>query len=330
MTRTAARAAAVRLIPIAFGLALLAYVTRRLGWREIVGTLANLRWSIAPVLALYAGHQMARAAALMWCVAPRRVLGFADALWIRLAGEAVEFLTFTGPIASEPTKASLLRRCGLDLPEGLAATLTEYLASTVAAAVTAVIGVSYVLAVLRPIGSVRVAAIVVLVSMLVFLGLIAVGITACGRIAGTAVGAAGRRAVPALNAVAGALTRMAREAPRRLLAILSLEFIAQMFLGLELCALLVGMRLPCAIVRAALMEGVMKFMNAVFFVPGQVGVAEGSYAVIFSAFGFPATAGVTISFARRLRSLATALAGLIALVSLRRQTTGTGAFRAPP
>ena len=43
---------------------------------------------------------------------------------------------------------------------------------------------------------------------------------------------------------------------------------------------------------AALMEGVIKFLNAgAFFVPAQVGVAEGSYAVMFVVFAL-----ISISF----------------------------------
>jgi hypothetical protein len=318
MTHRPTAATLMRLVPVGVGLTLTGYLAARLGLREILVMLGGLRWSIVPVLALYAGHQMSRAAALTCCVEKRRALRFVNALSVRLSGEAVEFLTFTGPIVSEPTKAWLLQRSGLDASEGLAATLTEYLASTVAAAMTAVVGVTYVLAALQPRGPVRVAAIVVLVSMSVFVGFVIVGIAARVRIVGTLVSAVLRRTVPALDTVEDLLIRTAREAPRRAFAILSLELLAQAFLGLELWSLLFSLHLPCMIGRAALMEGVMKSMNAAAsFVPGQIGVAEGTYAVMFNVFGLPAGAGVTISFARRLRSLITAVIGLITLGSLR-------------
>ena len=124
MTRKTVCATAVRLVPLGFGLALLASGATRFGAHEILGMLADMRWSLAPVLSLYAGHQMARAAALMWCVRGRNALSFVEALWIRLSGEAVECLTVTGPMLAEPTKAWLLQRTGLELSEGFAATLT--------------------------------------------------------------------------------------------------------------------------------------------------------------------------------------------------------------
>ena len=58
------------------------------------------------------------------------VLRYGDALAIRLSGEAIQSLTFTGPVLAEPTKAWLLEGRGLTLREGFAATITEYLIYT--------------------------------------------------------------------------------------------------------------------------------------------------------------------------------------------------------
>ena len=319
MSRKTALATTVRIAPLGFGLALLACVVTRLGVHSILRMLVDMRWSLVPVLVLYTGHEMSRATALMWCVRGRNVLSFVEAFLIRLSGEAVECLTFTGPMLSEPMKAWLLERTGLELSEGLSATLTEYLASMVTGAVTAVIGVGYVLLALHPVGPVRVAAIVILSSMSVFLGFMTIAVATRIRMASMLVNVFIRRTIPGLVAIEDALIRTTREPPRRFLAIMSAELAAQAFLGLELWALLASLHLPCPLARAALMEGVMKFMNAgAFFVPGQAGVAEGSYAVIFSVFGLPAAAGVTLSFARRVRTFGTALVGVVALIALRR------------
>jgi uncharacterized membrane protein YbhN (UPF0104 family) len=154
--------------------------------------------------------------------------------------------------------------------------------------------------------------------MSVFLTGITVVIVTRLRMASLFVKAVVRRTAPRLQAVEDVLIQTARESPRRFATIMLAEFAAQGFLGLELWALLVSLHLPCSFARAAVMEGVMKFLNATgTLVPGQVGVAEGSYAVIFGVFGFPAAAGVTVSLARRIRTLATALVGVTALIALR-------------
>jgi lysylphosphatidylglycerol synthase-like protein len=320
---------ALRVVWLSAGLALLAWITARSGLRQIAGMLIDLRWSIVTVVTLYAGHQCARAAALTLCVAPNRALRFVDAVSIRLAGEAVEFLTFAGPLVSEPTKAMLLQQRGLDVCEGFAATLTEYLASVVAAALMAVAGVGYVLAVFHPSGPVRVASLVVLISMTVFVTLIVICTAARVPILSSLARTTTNRSLPRLAAVEGALIETASGRPRRLLAILSLEGIAQGLLGLELWTLVSALHLSVPLGSAILMEGATKFLNAgAFFIPGQVGVAEGTYAVIFAVFGLPAAAGVTISFARRIRNVLTALAGMIALTfcsaSTRRRSGSKG------
>jgi len=68
-------------------------------------------------------------------------------------------------------------------------------------------------------------------------------------------------------------------------------------------------------VRAAdplIVEGGVKFINAVFvFIPGQFGAAEGTNALIVESLGFPAAVGVTLSLMRRVRAYLVASVGLL-------------------
>jgi lysylphosphatidylglycerol synthase-like protein len=317
----------VRFGLLCLGLALLVYITKRLGFREIVAMLFGLRWSVFPVLLLYAIHHATRALALVRCVRQQGRLTFLDALWVRMSGEAVEYLTFSGPLLAEPTKAWLLGRRGLEVSEGLAATLAEYLASSVAASAMSVIGFGYVLLALQPRGAARVAAIIGLIAMAAFAVLVVGGIGARLHILGSIVrGLASlgpgaerfQQLLPVLDPAEHLLIGILRDTPRRLAEVFVLELAAQGFLALELWYLLKALKVPTSMTHAILIEGVTKFMNASYsFVPGQLGVAEGTYAVIFGLFALPAAAGVTISFARRVRSVVAALVGLVALVSLR-------------
>ena len=154
----------MRVAWLCLGVLFIGWLGYRVGFQQIATMLARLRSSIILVLALYAAHQFARAAALTFCIPPHQALRFTVALSIRLAGEAVEFLTFAGPIASEPTKAKLLGRAGMDVREGLAATLTEYVANMISGTLIAAISMGYILAILHPSGTVRVVSTVVLVA----------------------------------------------------------------------------------------------------------------------------------------------------------------------
>jgi len=313
----------VRLLFLACGLILLAYLVARLGVGLILDMLLSLRWSILPVFLLYAGHQAARAWALTHCVPKRGVLRYLDALTIRLSGEAVQFLTFSGPILSEPTKAWLLRQRGFSTWEGLAITLTEFLASSMAAAAMAIAGLGYVLAAIHPTGPVRVAAIAILLSMSVFVVLFVVGIGARLHLIGALVRGVARLPlvrdrvqgrIDGLPIAEDLLIETLRDSPARLARIMTIEALGQIFLGIELFVLLAALGEAPGVANVMAIEGSTKFITAgYFFVPGQVGVSEGTYAVIFAVFGLSAAAGFAVSFVRRIRSIVTAGIGFAAL-----------------
>ena len=63
---------------------------------------------------------------------------------------------------------------------------------------------------------------------------------------------------------------------------------------------------------AFVLEGAVKCIGALFFfVPGQLGVSEGIYALLLPLVGLPAAAGVTIILLRRARALAVGAAGFL-------------------
>src|SRR5689334_5996385 len=110
------------------GAALLLVLIWRLGPSEIAAALRAIGWSFLPVLALGTAPHLVRAEALRRGLVLGRRLRSVDALAIRLSGESVQSLTFTGPVLSQPTTAWLLEQQGLTLREAFAGTLTEYLA----------------------------------------------------------------------------------------------------------------------------------------------------------------------------------------------------------
>lgn len=103
-----------------------------------------------------------------------------------------------------------------------------------------------------------------------------------------------------------------RDHPLRFLLILVVEFAAQAMLVLELFVLLRATGMAFSVLHPFLIEAATKFVGlAFFFIPGQVGAAEGAYAFIFKTVGLPASAGFALALARRFRSLLVAGAGLV-------------------
>src|SRR5438132_949805 len=104
----------------------LALLVRRTGVATIALMLRRVGWGFIAVSALYAAHLAVRAAAL-WRSILNDSLSYRDVLYVRLAGEAVEVLTFTGPFFAEPAKGYLLKRRGIEGAEAFGAVAIEYL-----------------------------------------------------------------------------------------------------------------------------------------------------------------------------------------------------------
>jgi hypothetical protein len=311
------------------GLLLFGYLFVRLGPAAVLEMLGRIGWGALPIAAAYAVYQCFRAAALSASVPAGRALTFRDTLWIRLSGEAVQFLTFTGPFLAEPAKAMLLKGRGLSAVEGFAATITEYLAYTITAAVLSVGALSWLLVHGVMAGGVRAAAIVILAVMAAFLASAAVATVRRMHLLGAilervaALPLVRRRLRPdmaAVHRVEDLLLDVMHDRPARFARILALESISHALHILELFLILQALSLGAGWGTAVLIEGAAKFIGlAFFFIPGQVGASEGAHTMIFEVVGLPAVAGFTVPFVRRIRGVAVAALGLLGISLLTRK-----------
>ena len=93
------------------GLALLVYVINRVGVQPIFDALLKIGFGFLILLAISGSRHVFRAIAMRTAIDPKhRRFSFKHALAVRLGGESVSFLTFTGPLLGEATKVALLRR----------------------------------------------------------------------------------------------------------------------------------------------------------------------------------------------------------------------------
>ncbi len=318
----------LRTILLFLAIGLLAFLVWRLGPSEIVQLLGRIGWYSLLALLLYSGQHALRALALRACVLRRGVLGYGEALAIRLSGEAIQALTFTGPALAEPTRAWLLKRRGLTLQEGFAATITEYLISSFVGAGMSIAALVFLVQLFQPRTLVTSLAICTAVAFSLFLAASAVAITRRFYLIGTIIAGLARIGVLRgrlrpdmawINRMEDLLLAVLRDRPRRLVAVLLLEAAAQTLLVLELLWLLHALQIPAAF-SAFVIEGSVKVIGIAFpFIPLHVGVAEGGYALVFDAMGLAPAAGFTIAFARRVRSLVVASIGLALLAHLTRE-----------
>lgn len=93
------------------GLGLLIYVIRRVGVQPLFDALLRIGFGFFVILGLSGLRHFLRTIAMRAAVpAEHRRITFRQAFAARLGGEAISFLTFTGPLLGEATKVALLRK----------------------------------------------------------------------------------------------------------------------------------------------------------------------------------------------------------------------------
>ena len=93
------------------GLGLLIYVIHRVGIQPLFDALLRIGFGFFVVLGLSGLRHFLRTISMRAAVPPEhRRITFRQAFAARLGGEAISFLTFTGPLLGEATKVALLRK----------------------------------------------------------------------------------------------------------------------------------------------------------------------------------------------------------------------------
>jgi len=320
-----------RTVLLGCGCVLFAYLLFHLGTAKILALLLGIGWYFGLIALTYAGHQLVRAFAYWKCTTAHGHASYWDLLKIRLSGETIQFLTFTGPFLAEPAKMWLLQKRGLSPKQAVAATVAEYLIYTLTSAAFAIAALIYLLGNFELPRVVTVAAKTIVDAMSIFLLAAACAIVCRIYLIGAIIKLVKRTPLIGKHVryedqdvrdTEDLLFVILRGRPLLLLFILSAEFAAQAFLVLELFILLRATGEHFSILKPFLIEGASKFIGlAFFFIPGQVGAAEGTYALIFKTIGLPASAGFALAVARRLRSLMVAGVGL-ALATLWKDVHG--------
>jgi Lysylphosphatidylglycerol synthase TM region len=305
---------------LVLGLSVVAWLIWRSGAAVVWRLLIDLRWRFAAVTALYAMYLATRALAL-WRVVPTS-LRYGDVFRIRLLGDTIENLTFTGPFVAEPTKGWLLTRSGLPTHEAFAAIATEYLLYDVvtgglsAVAMVTLIALGVLPPVVRPIAFMLLGITGAFLTAFTYAALSGVGVIV--PLISLSAPIIGRRratiAARKFGRVERVLLHFLRYRRRALAEVVAIEAISQVLMTLEIYVVLTAL---VGIPRwwyPPVIEGAVKYVGLAFaFVPGQLGAAEGVYAFVTKVLGLTTTVGLTLALVRRLRGLLVAGIGVTAL-----------------
>ncbi len=314
----------LRLILLVAGVTVLILIASRIGIAALLEMFQRAGWAFVWVTVLYALHVGQRALALARCL-PETDLRFRDICRVRLAGEAIEMLTFTGPFLAEPSKGLLLKRQGIDSSDAFGAIIVEYLLYMIVAFWMA--GVALVALRARGVFGepFKGPAVAVLGALIVFsAGFVFAAVARIGlivpvvRLVSRSLRRPGwiERAAQQLDPVERFLVSFMHDRPGRLIEVLGLEVFGHVLLAAEIWVVMGAIGPAASWTDALIMEGAIKLIAAVFFfVPGQLGAAEGVYVLLAEALKFGAAAGLTLALIRRVRALLIATLGLAVLTA---------------
>ena len=325
-TTNTSRRSFVWLQALAFllGLGLLIYVINRVGIQPLFDALLRIGFGFFVVLALSGVRHFLRTIAMRAAVPPEhRRITFRQAFAARLGGEAISFLTFTGPLLGEATKVALLRK-RVPLTYGVPALVVDNLLYNLSVVFFVLSGAVVMLVKYRlppPVYTV-----LLIIAIVAALGIVVVAIAA-------------KRRVMLMTWVIDRLAQL-RLSPKVILKrrhhIYHLESkvydfykhhptaffvmilcnlvahaasVAEVFLTLKM----LGFNPQVA--QAYIIESLTKVINFVFaFVPGTIGVYEGGTEVILQkGLGFTPAAGLALALVRKAAIVVWTSIGLLVL-----------------
>ncbi len=305
------------------GFGLLVFVINRVGIQPVFDALLRVGFGFFIVVAISGTRHFLRTIAMRAAVpAEHRRITFMQAFTARLGGEAISFLTFTGPLLGEATKVALLRK-RVPLTYGVPALVVDNLLYNLSVVFFVMSGACVMLFTYH-------------LPPLVYYVLIGIASVAALGIAAAAFAA--RRRVMLLTWSIDQLARL-RLSPKVILRkrhhIYHLESKVYdfykhhpaAFFGMIACNLaahatsvvevfvtlkLLGFTPQLA--QAYIIESLTKVINFAFaFVPGTIGVYEGGTEVILQTLGFAAATGVTLALVRKAAIVFWTSLGLLVL-----------------
>lgn len=305
------------------GLALLVYVINRVGVQPIFDALLRIGLGFFVLLAISGGRHALRTLAMRAAVAPEhRRFSFRHALAVRLGGEAISFLTFTGPILGEATKVALLKK-RVPLVYGVSALVVDNIIYNLSVVFFILSGavvmflsydlpsvVRYVLLGIAAVSVLAVALTAWAVSRRVML--LTWVIDTLGRFGIHPKALTSRR--DHIQDLESHVYDFYSHRPGAFFAMIGFNLLAHATSVLEVFLTLRMLGYSPAVHGAYVIESLTKVINFVFgFVPATIGVYEGGTEIILRTLGYANATGLTLALVRKAGTLFWTVIGLIIL-----------------
>jgi putative ABC transport system permease protein len=311
-------------IAFLLGLGLLVYVINLVGLQPIFDALIRIGFFGFLILLAISGSRHVFRTLAMSAAVPKehRRFNFFQAFAVRLGGEAISFLTFTGPLLGEATKVALLRR-RVPLTYGVPALVVDNLLYNLSVVFFILSGACVMLFAYN-------------LPPLIYYSLIGIAVIAALGIAAAALAA--KRRLMLLTWILDQMARL-RLSPKVILkrrqhiahieskvydfykhhpgvffGMIACDLLAHVSGAVEVYVILRMLGYYPNVAQAYIIESLTKVINFIFaFVPGTIGVYEGSTGVVLRQLGFTTAIGVTLGLVRKAGTVFWTSIGLLIL-----------------
>ncbi len=329
-----------QLLAFLFGLALLIFVLRKVGLQPVFDSLSKIGLGLFALLAISGTRHLFRALSMRAAV-PRehRHLNVWQAFVTRLSGEAVSFLTFTGPLLGEATKAALLKK-RVPLVTGVQALIVDNLLYNASVVLFILIGACVMLGSYDLPDAAHYTLILIAVTALLALSVVALAVSRRVMPVSWLLETLSRRGMEPkflrrrdehIHRVETNVYNFYQHRRSAFFTIVGLDLLShvmsvvEVYVTLRLLGLRPGASAPFVI------ESLTKVINFVFgFVPATIGVYETGTELILRTLGFAAATGLTLGIVRKAGSIFWTACGLLALASRAARTASRGVLERHP
>lgn len=305
------------------GIGLLVFVINRVGVQPIFDALLRIGFGFFFLLGISGLRHIFRTIAMRAAVpTEHRRISFMQAFAARLGGEAISFLTFTGPLLGEATKVALLRK-RIPLTYGVPALVVDNLLYNLSVVFFILSGACVMLVTYQLPPPVY---------------YVLMGIAAVAALGIAAAGLAAKRRIMLLTWAMDQLAQL-RLSPKVLIkrrhhihhleskvydfykhhpapffGMIACNLLAHVSSVVEVYVTLGMLGYDVRVTQAYVIESLTKVINFAFaFVPGTIGVYEGGTEVILRALGFAAATGVALALVRKAGIVFWTTIGLLVL-----------------
>lgn len=321
----------LQIASLVLGLLLFAYLIKQTGLDTLASYLGLMGWGFAFIIALSCGRNYIRGASWYFAIEPdHRQIGFFALTNIMLAGEAVKYLTATGPFLSEPAKAAMMKR-QVPMLHGFSSLVVENMIYYLSVWIFMLSGLPALSWIRDVPDALKLAGYIGAISIIIIVVITYLSIRHRWYPMAHFVELIGRRVADRRKESFNKVINNTRLVEERVYAfyenrrsafylILLINMFAHLINVVEVAVILFLMKLPADFSVGFVIEAVTKMINmAFFFVPTRAGVYESGNALVMDALGFSAAAGLALAIVRKIRAFVWVGYGLaiIALFTIR-------------